>query len=67
MPTTFIVGLKKDDNYEYLELLQRYQEISQGIFYKEKVPEKHCTRNMWIVKPSNLNQGKIIFQNRKGN
>lgn len=57
-PTTFII-----DDAElpgnYLSLLQRYKEISQGIFRRERVPEKHCRRNMWIVKPADLNQGRV--------
>ena len=26
----------------------------------EKMPEKHCKKNLWLVKPNNENQGKGI-------
>ncbi len=55
-PTSFIIEAGVEDE-EYYNLMQRYKEISQGIFYKERLPEKHCARNMWLFKPANMNQG----------
>ena len=59
IPTTFIVESNGEMTEGYSNLLERYKEISQGIFYRESMPQKHCERNMWIVKPANLNQGLI--------
>ena len=59
-PTSFVIDIDNHCNASYLALLKRYQELSQGIFYKEKLPEKHCKHNMWIVKPSFMNQGRGI-------
>ena len=60
-PTTFIIKIGDNTDDDYSELLQRYKEISQGIFYKERMPEKYCMKNMWIVKPSDLNQGYNVI------
>ena len=56
-PTSFIIEVGVEDCEEYVGLFQRYKEISQNIYYKEKLPAKHCKHNMWLVKPANLNQG----------
>ena len=60
IPTCFIIRAGNNTTEEYLHLLQRYRDISQKIYYKEKLPAKHCERNMWLVKPSDLNQGRGI-------
>ena len=33
---------------------------SKGAKGKERMPEKHCKKNLWLVKPNNENQGKGI-------
>jgi hypothetical protein len=63
-PTTFIVKnarfSQRGDGTEFSAFLQRFKEISSGQYDKEKLPAKHCTKNMWIVKPAFLNQGRGI-------
>ena len=34
--------------------------MAKGLKIKEKLPEKHCKKNVWLVKPANENQGKGI-------
>lgn len=59
MPSSFIIeiGLENEEHHKFI---QRIQEISQGNFVNELLPEKHCRHNMWIVKPANQNQGRGI-------
>ena len=40
--------------------MQRYKELSQNLYLKERVPSKYCKHNMWILKPANMNQGQGI-------
>jgi hypothetical protein len=42
------------------DLKIRFSQIQRGFAPKEKMPMKHCVRNMWLVKPSNANQGRGI-------
>jgi len=30
------------------------------MYIAKRVPLKHCTKNLWLVKPSSMNQGKGI-------
>ena len=53
-PTTYILTAGVD-NSEYISFMTRYKEISRGFFSKERVPMKHCTENMWLIKPANEN------------
>jgi hypothetical protein len=39
---------------------KRFKDLASGSCKLEKVPLKHCTQNMWVVKPSSLNQGRGI-------
>ena len=34
--------------------------IQKGYAPKEKIPLKHCMNNIWLVKPTNCNQGRGI-------
>ena len=47
--------------------LFRFKEISKGPCRRERVPQKHCEENIWLIKPENANQGKgiEIFRNLK--
>ncbi len=56
-PSSFIIEANVEDE-NYFALLQRFKEMSQQIYFKEHVPDKHCVHNVWIVKPANLNQGE---------
>lgn len=58
-PTTFIVQSSLNDP-EYTALVQKFNEISAKNFSKEKVPPKHCSENVWLIKPCAQNQGKGI-------
>ena len=41
---------------EYLgNFINRYREIEKGMARKERTPLKHCTENIWLVKPENMN------------
>ena len=59
MATSFIVDAEAG-NEDFYAFMQRYKEISQDYFAKEKLPSKHCKQNIWLLKPSNMNQGRGI-------
>ena len=63
-PTTFLV-LSNCNDPEYQNFVQRYQELEKGNYMNEKIPSKHCTKNIWLIKPAAENQGRgiEIFQN----
>ena len=58
-PTSFIISNEKGDK-GYLQYERRYKEIQRGGSKNERVPVKHCTKNMWLLKPASLNQGRGI-------
>jgi hypothetical protein len=60
-PTTFVVSSNLE-TYEYFQFIKRYQDLKRGDgqTIKERVPQKHCHKNVWLVKPANENQGKGI-------
>lgn len=45
--------------------MHRFREIVTGGSKHERVPNKHCVENLWIVKPASLNQGRGIEVFRK--
>ena len=54
-PTTFVIARATDDR-EISSFMARYRELLNGKGSKtERVPNKHCTENLWIVKPAALN------------
>ena len=59
IPTSFIITAQVEDE-EYRLLVNRCNDIQNGNCCKEKLPAKHCTQNMWLVKPAALNQGRGI-------
>lgn len=63
-PTTFIVknarSSQRGDGSDYAAFLTRFKELGKGFFANERMPAKHCLKNMWIVKPAFLNQGRGI-------
>ena len=59
MSTTFLLT-SGVENEEYANFLKRFKEIAKRKFFRERVPQKHCQQNMWIVKPANENQGRGI-------
>ena len=65
-PTTFVVQSNCSDP-EFNALSQRYKELFAQNYANEKIPAKHCEKNMWLVKPCGQNQGRgiEIFSNIK--
>ena len=59
IPTSFIITALVED-LEYRQFHTRFSEIQSGYCNKEKLPIKHCEKNMWLIKPAALNQGKGI-------
>ena len=58
-PTTFLV-LSNCNDPEYFAFVKRFKEIDKDSFKREQLPSKHCTNNMWLIKPAADNQGKGI-------
>lgn len=58
---------RASDDREVHMFLQRFRELSCGGSRYERMPYKHCTKNMWVVKPAAQNQGRGIevFKNAK--
>eukprot|EP00949_MAST-11_sp_MAST-11-sp1_P000814 g814.t1 len=63
-PTSFICrnpSLKQTAHDQgWSNFVARFKAISERNFAGELCPAKHCLNNIWIVKPSNNNQGKGI-------
>lgn len=59
MPTCYIVTASIED-IQFFKFTQKFQALSEKVFKKEKMPQKHCEDNWWIMKPANLNQGRGI-------
>jgi len=58
-PTTFVIARATDDK-DIQQFMYRFRELTKGGSKHERTPLKHCTDNMWIVKPAALNQGRGI-------
>jgi hypothetical protein len=59
-PTTFILTPTLD-NIDYQLFIARFNEIViKDPKTHEKVPLKHCEQNIWVAKPTCMNQGKGI-------
>lgn len=59
IPTTYIVNPNKDQT-ELKDFLERFSELEAKNYSKEKIPSKHCEKNIWYVKPEASNQGRGI-------
>ena len=63
-PTTYLVKTcrlsKPGDGTPFTHFLQRFKDMNAGDFSGEPMLPKHCAKNIWIVKPSGLNQGRGI-------
>ena len=38
----------------------QFKKIAKNPGRREKLPEKHCKKNLWLVKPSAMNRGQGI-------
>lgn len=56
---SYVVSSKLE-NSDYFQFARQFENIAKGNKTKEKLPEKHCKKNIWLVKPANENQGKGI-------
>jgi hypothetical protein len=65
-PTTYLVTLGLADS-GLNPFINRFKEISKCNTRKERTPMKHCSENIWLVKPENANQGRgiQIYKNLK--
>ena len=59
IPTSYIITAQVED-IEYRQFHTRFNDIERGYCNKEKLPMKHCEKNMWLIKPAALNQGRGI-------
>ena len=59
-PTTFLIERHAMGTNEMNQLIVHHRELSSKNFKREKLPEKQCEQNMWVVKPSSLNRGRKI-------
>jgi len=58
-PTSFLILADCTDS-EYQAFVQRFQELEKANYKKERMPNKHCINNTWIIKPAAENQGRGI-------
>jgi len=58
-PTTFVV-LSSCQDHEFSKFAQRFRELESHFYSNERIPSKHCEKNMWLVKPAAENQGRGI-------
>ena len=42
--------------------MHRFKEITNGGSRHERMPVRHNEKNMWVIKPAALNQGKGIHK-----
>jgi len=57
--TSYILEIGKIKS-DYFNFSQRYKELSRKLYWKERTPSKHCQKNLWLLKPANMNQGRGI-------
>ena len=59
-PTSFVVNSKLETHDSH-QFVKRFTDLTKPKHpLKEKMPAKHCAKNLWLVKPANENQGKGI-------
>jgi len=65
-PTSFIITGAMNNN-DWKDFRKRMSDVAKGYCSDEMVPYKHTLKNLWLVKPDNLNQGRgiEIFKNIK--
>lgn len=60
-PTSFVVNSKFETD-QWGQFSRRFTDLRAKSMHpiKEKMPQKHCDQNLWLIKPANENQGKGI-------
>lgn len=53
-PTTYLVTIGLPDN-GLNPFINRFRDIAKCNTRKERTPMKHCSENIWLVKPENFN------------
>lgn len=60
LPLAFIITSNPAD-LEFKEFKKKYKQIERGYTMNDRsMPSKHLALNYWLLKPSNMNQGKGI-------
>jgi len=59
-PTTFLIERNAMGTNEMNQFVSHFRELAQKNYGRERIPKKHCTQNMWVVKPASLNRGRKI-------
>jgi Tubulin-tyrosine ligase family len=63
VPTTFILrDIAKTGSADFSAFCAHFRHLQNGDLAAagEKMPPKHCKKNMWLIKPSYANQGRGI-------
>lgn len=58
-PSTFIVVPNCND-FEYQNFIKHFHDLEKKTHKESKVPPKHCSENVWMIKPAAMNQGRGI-------
>lgn len=54
-PTSFVVNSRLESD-QYNQFAKRFSDIEKNTTaFKEKMPQKHCEKNLWLLKPANEN------------
>jgi hypothetical protein len=59
LPLAYIITSYTGD-LEFNDFKKKFRQIERGVTLSEKMPSKHMQQNYWLLKPSNMNQGKGI-------
>ncbi|CDW75515.1 tubulin-tyrosine ligase family protein [Stylonychia lemnae] len=59
LPQAYIITSNPND-YEFFEFKKKFANIEKGYVYNEKLTPKQYDQNFWLLKPTNMNQGKGI-------
>lgn len=57
LPTAYILNPTMSSEIKAFKKRFSDLHIGHGMYPLENIPEKHCIKNQWIVKPEGLNRG----------